>query len=159
MQTLLDILRDIYVHSVATHSANMLQEYIDKNCMGCVDSVQNQMGHDLCVMMSLNEQLSSFLPDILKKIKPTDINEAIRLSVKNDERKETLRMMLRAKDNFHMSTFLYICFKDMCADLTFQTRIASAVFAIRVLPYIPPVDVIQKFEKEYQKAIKKRKET
>lgn len=147
MSSLLDILRDLYVRSVATLACKTLEEYIQQNCYGCnvPESVNN---HDLCRMMEWPKLISTFLPNILKKMTPQEISKAIRTTYKSDEQlQNALKDKVHNRSGFSMRTFLYICFKDMCSDMNFQIRIAQAIYATVCHP-VPKA--VQTFEEYYR---------
>lgn len=154
--SLLTLLRELYINGIASLAERKLQNYIETHCLACVtpDCGLNQAGHDLCMMMSWDEQIRSFLPKILKRLTAQEINNAIRLHYKKDDGlRETLQILLEVRRSFSLRTFLYICSKDMCTDVEFQTRIALAVFKIRTQAYTMGDGVFEKFEEKYREAI------
>ena len=149
MSNLLHILRDIYIRCVSNIANQKYREYLDKYCFGCrePECASNQMAHDICVMMDWDDQLITYLPDILKDITPTEISEAILTAFNQYQRKDSLLTMLR-NNTFCVSTFLFICQTDMLTDLRWQTRIAQTIFK----KFEQSDDEVQQFGKRYYTA-------
>lgn len=131
---MLTLLRELYIRGVATLGARKLQEYIDTNCLACVepDCGLNQAGHNICLMMGVDEQVRRYLPDILEKMTPQEISTSIVMIYRSDTYlRHAIKKMLRDRVHFSVRTFVYICNKDLLTDMIFQARIAEAVFNIR----------------------------
>ena len=152
MSSLVEILRDMYVRTFGEIANRKLQEYIGENCIGCREpgKMRGKHHHNICELMSWDDQVIDFLPDILEKITPGEISKEIRTTYKYEKRRESLKnMLLRKHQQFSLRTFLYICYKDMKTDVLFQTRIARDVYTA----FFATDKSIRNFEENYQKAI------
>lgn len=120
---LIDILRDIFVKCLAEIAELKLQKIEEPSCI-----LMHDHKHDTCYIMSKEERITIYLPSILQKITIDEVGEGIRTAFSEYDQKEMLKEQLQKKLRFCIRTFLYICFKDMCSDIFFQSRIAEVIY-------------------------------
>ena len=150
MSQLVRILRGIFVRCITQLTDRKLREYIEQHCFGCrePECAMNQMAHDICMMMSWEDQLIEFLPDILKEITASEISDAVLTAFENYRDKAALKKML-LDDFFCVTTFLHICKSDMCTDLRWQTYIARIIYKKKQ----SEINQIRQFGKLYYTAV------
>ena len=152
MAKLLSILRDIYIRSLLPIVNKKLHEYNEKYCLGCREPeiAMNQQAHNICMTMSWEDQLFDILPGILKEIKTSEISASLLNEFENYQTKDSLYEMLTC-DRFCLTTFFYICEKDMHTDMLWQTRIAEAVYKHGATDSLPTQ--VRQFGKQYYKGL------
>lgn len=130
---LLAMLHDIFIRSVSKLADQMLQEYIDQNCVGCKNDavrLKNPLAHDICIMMSWSDQVINFLPDILKKLKVKTIMPTFTMTFNRIRPKFNTREMKDVPIPFNLNTFLYTYLEDMRNDVSIQKSIAQSIYGV-----------------------------
>lgn len=198
MSTYLEILRDIYVISIASVTHSKLEEYINEHCQGCKlmrdgppcdrKMYKHDMYHDLCGTWQWEIVIIERLAKILERLQPIEITNALSVTMQSaadevpgkmnylkthhkeicsalqlmeDEMEEKMQYLkTNPKRGFSLTTFIYICAKDMCTDVHLQTRIAEAVYVYpeKIYEWIRPQDAysIRHFKWKYYDACKKK---
>ena len=129
----LETLRDIYIRAIAKLTDKMLMEFIAKNCQGCCEQRRLQQfitstKHDLCTMMSWENQVVVFLPNILSNLTLDEVVSAYITMYHRLQPYHSPKQLKDVPDPFNLKTYIYITLKEMHTNLIFQTSIAQAVY-------------------------------
>ena len=138
-RAMLPIIRDIFIRCVASVTYRKLSAFLEDNCDGCNSLFNEQtlhmIHHNICDVMTWEEQLIKFLPDIFNELTPQEIGEGVKNKMKKGfEQKETLKELLRReclmneRHTFCVAAYLYMCQQEMYTHMAFQTLIAQAVY-------------------------------
>lgn len=154
---LLLVIRDIYIRCVAKLADQLLQEHIEKYCLGCRRASckgWKSAPHDLCVSLSWASRVIAFLPNILRHLTTADILPSFRVIFNRMEPRFTQDEIKSFPNPFNVTTCVYIFLDEMHACVAIETSIAQSIYSM----YRRGNDGdVESFGKRYQEAVSRNR--